>query len=85
MTSHTFVRTRVDLAVKDGATEVLAAMGLTVSDAVRMLLAKVARDRELPFDPTPNALTLETLTMSAKGEDVHRAPDAEALFKDLGI
>jgi DNA-damage-inducible protein J len=85
MTANLIVRARVDEAVKQSATEVLATMGLTVSDAVRLLLTKVARERALPFDLTPNALTLETVRKSQANEDVHDVADAQALFKDLEI
>jgi DNA-damage-inducible protein J len=85
MTPNAVVRARISEEVKQRATAVLAGMGLTVSDAVRILLTKVAREHALPFDLTPNALTAETLRRSERGEDVHHARDAAALFKDLGI
>ena len=85
MTANAVVRARVDQAVKTEASEVLAGMGLTVSDAVRILLTKIAREKTLPLDLTPNALTAETLRKSQRGEDVHFAHDAEALFRDLDI
>ncbi|HUW98231.1 MAG TPA: type II toxin-antitoxin system RelB/DinJ family antitoxin, partial [Acidiferrobacter sp.] len=46
-----FVQARIDGAIKEEASIVLAAMGLTVSDAVRLLLTKVAQEHALPFDP----------------------------------
>jgi len=44
------VRARIDGQVKQQATDVLAQMGLSVSDAIRMMLIRVATDRVLPFD-----------------------------------
>jgi DNA-damage-inducible protein J len=85
MSTNPFVRARINEAVKQQATAVLADMGLTVSDAVRILLTKVAKEKALPFDLTPNALTAKTLRKSERGKDVHYAKDAEALFTDLGI
>ena len=85
MTTNSVVRARISEDLKQQATDVLAEMGLTVSDAVRILLTKVAKEKKLPFELTPNALTAETLRKSARGEDVHDARDADALFKDLGI
>jgi DNA-damage-inducible protein J len=85
MTPNAVVRARISEEVKQQATAVLAGMGLTVSDAVRILLTKVARENALPFDLTPNALTAETLRKSERGEDVHHAADSAALFEDLGI
>ena len=85
MTANAVVRARIDPTVKAEATAVLASIGLTVSDAVRILLTKIAREKTLPLDLTPNALTAETLRKSQRGEDVHFAPDAAALFRDLDI
>jgi DNA-damage-inducible protein J len=50
MTATALVQTRIDPAVKDRATEVLAAMGMTVSDAVRVLLTRTAREGALPIE-----------------------------------
>ena len=61
-------------------------MGLTVSDVVRIVLTKVAKDKTLPFEMrAPNKLTVETLEKSARGEDVFRAKNAKDLFKQLGL
>jgi DNA-damage-inducible protein J len=58
MTADTVVRARIDAATKDQATEALAAMGLSVSDAIRLLLVRVAADKEFPFPvKVPNATT----------------------------
>jgi len=86
MTANAVVRARIDESLKNEAAAVLAEMGLTVSDAVRILLTKVAKEKALPFEmQTPNALTAETLRKSERGEDVHTAKDADDLFKQLDI
>ncbi len=86
MAATAFVRARVDEAVKNEAAAVLASMGLTVSDVVRIALTKIAREKALPFEMrVPNAVTARTLAKSERGEDVHRAKDAEDLFQQLGI
>ncbi len=86
MASTAFVRARVDEALKKEAASVLADMGLTVSDVVRIVLTKVAKDKALPFElRVPNKLTAETMAKSARGEDIHRAKDAIDLFEQLGI
>jgi DNA-damage-inducible protein J len=46
-----FVRARVDSRLKAEAEAVLAAMGLTVSDAFRLMLSRIAQDKALPFEP----------------------------------
>lgn len=86
MAANAFVRARIDEAVKNEAAEVLASMGMTVSDLMRITLTKVARERALPFDMrVPNELTAKTITASEKGIDVHKAEDADDLFNKLGI
>lgn len=86
MAANAFVRARVDEALKNEAATVLAEMGLTVSDLVRITLTKVAREKALPFDMRiPNKLTAKTIADSEKGLDVHKAKDADDLFNQLGI
>lgn len=86
MAATAFVRARVDETLKNEAAAVLAGMGLTVSDVVRIALTKIATEKALPFElRVPNKLTAETLAKSERGEDVHHAKDAADLFKQLGI
>ena len=86
MAATEVVRARVDERLKKEATAILATMGLTVSDFVRIGLTKVVSEQGLPFEMrVPNRLTAETLARSERGEDVHRVENAETLFKDLGI
>ncbi|MBC5798839.1 MAG: type II toxin-antitoxin system RelB/DinJ family antitoxin [Candidatus Eremiobacteraeota bacterium] len=85
-TTDTVVRARIDLKTKNQAAKALAAMGLSVSDYIRIALVRVARDKAVPFEVrVPNARTAETLRKSARGEDVHTATDAEDLFEQLGL
>jgi DNA-damage-inducible protein J len=67
MAANALVQTRIDGAVKEEAATVLAAMGLTVSDAVRLMLTRVARDKALPFEP-PNAETIEAMKEAREGK-----------------
>lgn len=68
MAANALVQTRIDGAVKDEAAAVLAAMGLTVSDAVRLMLTRVAREKALPFEPlVPNAETIEAMKEARRG------------------
>lgn len=86
MAATAFVRARIDETLKNEAAAVLAGMGLTVSDVVRIALTKIAREKALPFEMSvPNAVTVETLAKSERGEDVHHAKDAQDLFGQLGI
>ena len=85
MAETAVVRSRINATVKGQATAVLEAMGLSVSDVMRILLTRIAKDKAIPFDLNPNKLTRETLRKSARGEEVHRAKDAKDLFEKLGI
>ena len=77
------VQARIDGAVKEEAAAVLAAMGLTVSGALRLLLTKVAHEKALPFAPlVPNAATIEAMREARRG-DLPRFATVEDLFDDL--
>jgi DNA-damage-inducible protein J len=85
MLANTVVRARLSEEVKARASAVLAELGLTISDVVRITLTRVARDGALPFELTPNRRTAETLAKSERGEDLHGATDAQDLFDKLGL
>ncbi len=68
MSANAVVRARIDEHTKEEATAVLAAMGLTVSDAFRMMLTRVAREKALPFEPlVPNADTIKAMKEARRG------------------
>jgi DNA-damage-inducible protein J len=79
----TMVHVRVDEKVKEDAAKTLAAMGMSVSDAVRMLLVRVAAEKALPFDVrVPNAATVKAMQAADQRKGI-RFKTADALFKDL--
>ena len=83
MAANQLVQTRIDGAIKEEAAAVLAAMGLTVSDAVRLLLTKVAQDKALPFEPLiPNATTIKAMKEARKGK-LPRFATVNDLMADL--
>jgi len=83
MAANALVQARIDRAVKEEAAAVLASMGLTVSDAVRLLLTKVAKEHALPFDPlVPNAETVEAMKEARRG-NLQSFEDVDALMADL--
>lgn len=49
-TVDTYVRARIDSSTKERATAALEAMGLSVSDAIRLLMLRIADERRLPFE-----------------------------------
>ena len=68
MAANAVVRARIDEHIKEEATVVLATMGLTVSDAFRILLTRVAREKALPFEPlVPNAETIKAMRDARRG------------------
>jgi DNA-damage-inducible protein J len=81
----TMVHVRVDEKTKQRATKTLAAMGISVSDAVRMLLVRVAAEKALPFDvKVPNATTAKAMRAADLGKG-KRLKSSSDLFQDLGI
>jgi DNA-damage-inducible protein J len=83
MSGNSVVRARIDEDIKNEAAAVLKAMGLTVSDAFRMLLVRVAQDKGLPFEPLrPNAETIEAMRAARRG-DVVRVDKPDNLLTSL--
>ena len=82
-TANDVVRARIDGQIKEEASIVLAAMGLTVSDAFRIMLTRVAHDKALPFDPLiPNATTIAAMREARSGT-VKVGGSVDALMADL--
>lgn len=83
MAANALVQTRINGIVKDEASAVLATMGLTVSDAVRLLLTRIAHDKALPFEPLrPNAETIAAMEEARTG-NLASFDSIEALMADL--
>jgi DNA-damage-inducible protein J len=83
MAANSVVRARIDERIKDEATVVLAAMGLTVSDAFRLMMVRIAKDKVLPFGPlVPNAKTIEAIKEARRG-GLKQHANSKALLKSL--
>jgi DNA-damage-inducible protein J len=81
--STTVVRARIDQKTKDDAAAVLASIGLTVSDAFRLMMVRIAKERALPFEPlVPNKETIAAMKEARRG-GVRRHRDAKAFLKSL--
>ena len=86
MSADAVVRARIDGQVKEEAAAVLADMGLSVSDAIRMMLVRVAAEKSMPFEVrVPNAKMAAAMRASDRNEGITRATDAEEMFRKLGI
>ena len=69
MTENTVVRARIDERIKNEAAAVLGAMGLTISDAFRLMMIRIAKEKALPFEPlVPNNETIEAMKAARRGE-----------------
>ena len=69
MAANALVQTRINPEIKDEATIVLRAIGLTVSDAVRLMLTRVAHEKALPFEPLiPNQATIAAMKEARDGK-----------------
>lgn len=83
MAATTMVHVRLDEQIKEQATETLAAMGLTLSDAVRVFLTRVVVEQQLPFAlKVPNAETRAAMK-EARGIAKPRYPRAAELIDAL--
>ena len=85
MGNDSVVRARIDSDTKARATEALEAMGLSVSDAIRLLLLRIAEEKRLPFAvKIPNSTTVKAMKELDEGRG-KRFSSADELFRDLGI
>ena len=83
MAANAVVRARIDDQIKEEASVVLAAMGLTVSDAFRIMLTRIAREKALPFEPlVPNAQTSAAMKEARRG-GLASFTSVKALMADL--
>lgn len=81
--ADTYVRARIDVATKERASDALEAMGLSISDAIRLLMIRVADEHRLPFEvKVPNARTRKAIADLQAGKGKHFA-SVDALMADL--
>jgi len=83
MAANAVVRARIDEKIKQEAAVVLESMGLTISDAFRLLLTRIAMEKALPFEPlVPNTKTLNAMK-AARQTKTERFNSVEELMADL--
>ncbi|PCI61580.1 MAG: type II toxin-antitoxin system antitoxin, RelB/DinJ family [Gammaproteobacteria bacterium] len=83
MAANAVVRARIDEQIKKEAIVVLASIGLTVSDAVRLMLTRVAKEKALPFEPLiPNDETIQAMQDARDGK-MESFDSIESLMADL--
>ena len=80
---RTVVRARIDEKTKNEAADVLSAIGLTVSDAFRLMMVRIAAEKRLPFEPlVPNEETIAAMAAARRG-DLVTIGDVDGLIADL--
>src|SRR5690242_18179740 len=83
MPDGSVVRARIDERTKKQAAAALKKMGLTVSDAFRLLLVRVAKEQTLPFEPLrPNAETIAAIKDARRGKLI-KAGKPKKLLRSL--
>ena len=81
-TADSFIRVRLDKELKSEASEILSAMGLSISDLVRMTLTKLVHERDIPFSTyVPNKETIEA--MNEKPEELKTYSSFAELLKEV--
>ncbi len=82
-TADTYVRARIDSDTKTRASHALASMGLSVSDAIRLLMLRIADEQRLPFEiKAPSAISRQALDEIQTGQ-VQRFATVDDLMADL--
>jgi DNA-damage-inducible protein J len=83
MADNAVIRARIDERIKNEASQVLAAVGLTMSDAIRLLMVRIAADKALPFNPfIPNQDTIDAMRES-RAKRIHKTKNLSSLIEDL--
>ena len=81
--NDTYVRARIDRQTKQCAEEALKAMGLSTSDAIRLLMIRIADEKRLPFEiKAPNPVTAQAIAELESGQG-QAFETIEALMTDL--
>jgi DNA-damage-inducible protein J len=76
-------RAQPDERLQEEAAAVLASIGLTLSDVIRLMMIRIVKDKALPFEPmVPNAETVEAMKAARRG-DLTTAGSADELLKSL--
>jgi DNA-damage-inducible protein J len=84
MAENSVVRARINEEIKEEASAVLESMGLTVSDAFRMMMVRIAREKALPFEPlVPNKETIAAIEAARRGDFTRSFDSVDDLMDHL--
>jgi len=83
MAANAMIRARIDEQIKNEASDVLEAIGLTTSEAFRLMMTKIAREKKLPFSLLePNEKTIQAIR-EARGGNLSSFSSVDDLMSDL--
>jgi len=82
-TADTYVRARIDRATKERAADALAAVGLSISDAIRLLMWRIVDERRLPFEVRALNATTRKAIAELEARKGKRFSSTDALMADL--
>ena len=83
-TANAVFQVRISKTLKQQTTEALEAMGLTISDAVRLLCVRVAEEQALPFEiRVPTKATLKACADAKAGKTIGSYKTNKDLFAAL--
>ena len=82
-TGDTYVRARIDRATKERAADALAAVGLSISDAIRLLMWRIVDERRLPFEVRALNATTRKAIAELEARKGKRFSSTDALMADL--
>lgn len=86
MSAEATVRARIDEDIKIKSAAILSSMGLSLSDAIRLMLTQVVTQKALPFNiKAPNQETIETFEATDNHENIVKCNNADDMFTKLGI
>ena len=81
MPQSTVIHARIDPATKAATERILGELGLTPTEAIRLLYRQIAMRGEFPLElKVPNALTAETLAKADRGEELERFESVDDLY-----
>jgi DNA-damage-inducible protein J len=84
MPKTAIIQTRIDENTKTQVQSILAALDISMSQAISMFLRQIVIHRGIPFElKIPNALTARTLDKADAGKELHRASNVDELFREL--
>ena len=85
MSESAVIHARIDRSTKEATERILSTLGMTPTEAIRLLYRQIALRGEFPLElRVPNQVTAETLARADQGEDVEQFSSTADLYKSCG-